>query len=359
MKSFRQIKEGYLAYKESKGMEPTMTKKEALRLYEGYQKMLSEKQTLNESTKNGEELNDIAVVIANYKKVKEARLGTSKVTYKEVKKLREAVEDANKKGVRMIEADQNFAAGATDPNAAPAADPNADPNAAAGGAVSPDVQSQIQALLQQVQTLATAAGVQLNDFGGDPNADMPPVDGTQPQTADAAAPAADTPQAPMMEAVAAIRKNGQKCDEAAFTKIKAELGQKFVESIGSTKDRIAMRSAKLECMNESFTGDFAGAYFTAVGLKEAISPTEGIPSEKEVAKGTCDAKGGLAKELKTPVAWPDHQISTAPLQGEGAKQQKVKESSASPVTDKYVENFFGEKLSFEAIRESMKTGLLG
>jgi hypothetical protein len=301
-------------------------------------------------------LNDFNTLVENFRAHKKARLGESTVTYKEIKMLREACDKANRLGRKLAEADANFDAGAQQQPAA-----GADPNAAAtGGAVSPDVQSQIQNLLSQVQSLAQAAGVQTADFGADPNANLPAVDGMG--TADAAAqqqPAAD-PNAPLMEAVAKIRKeNGGKCDEENFAAAKAKFGKTLVESIGLTRDRIAMRSAKLDTLNEGYKGDFASAYFANVGLKEATSPIMGIPSEKEIAHGTADAAKGLAKELKTPVAWPDHQITGAPIQGEGAKQQKVKESTSSSVTDAYVENFYAPKLSLDTIRESMKTGLLG
>lgn len=304
----------------------------------------------------GKAVNDFEVVLNNFKAHKLAKLGESKVTYKEVRMLREAVNEANKKGVKLAEADENFQAPAADPNAAPATGA-----APAAGGVSPDVQTQIQSLLSQVQALAQAAGVNTADFAADPNANVPAVDGMA--TADAAnpgaAPAAD-PNAPLMEAVAKVRKeNDGKCDEAHFAEVKAQFGKALVESLGATRDRIAMRSAKLDTLNENFEGDFASAYFNNVGLKEAISPIAGIPSEKEVAKGTADAANGLAKELKTPVAWPDHQITGAPLQGAGAKQQKVKESVQSSVTDAYVDSYFGAKLSMDTIRESMQRGLLG
>lgn len=298
-------------------------------------------------------LNNFDVVLTNFKKHKQAKLGESKVTYKEIKMLREAVDKANRRGVRLPEADENFQAPAPqDPNMA-AADPNA---AATGGAASPDIQSQIQSLLSQVQALAQSAGVQSADLTGDPNANVPAVDG---MGADPNATTADAAQAPMMEAVSKAREaNNGKCDEDEFLKIRAKYGKALVEKVGQTRDRIALRAAKLETLNEKYEGDFASAYFENVGLKEATSPIDGIPSEKELAKGTADAKGGLAKELKTPVAWPDHQITGAPLQGDGAKQQKVKESTSS-VTDAYVENFYAPKLSLDNIRESMKSGLLG
>lgn len=336
-------------------LEKRLAEKRALR--EGAQKKVPaymKKPTADKTEKLEEgKTNDFDIVLKNFKAHKLAKLGESKVTYKEIRALREAVNEANKNGVKLAEADENFAAPAADPNAAAAT-----PAPAAGG-VSPDVQTQIQSLLSQVQALAQAAGVNTADFGADPNANVPAVDGmAQPTAADGAAPAAD-PNAPLMEAVNKAREaNNGKCDEATFVDLKAQFGKALVESLGATRDRIAMRSAKLDTLNEKFEGDFASAYFENVGLKEAISPIAGIPSEKEVANGTADAAKGLAKELKTPVAWPDHQITGAPLQGEGAKQRKVKEST-SPVTDAYVENFYAPKLSLDTIRESMQRGILG
>lgn len=335
-------------------LEKRLAEKRALR--EGAQKKVPaymKKPTENKTEKLEEgKTNDFDVVLKNFKAHKLAKLGESKVTYKEIRALREAVNEANKKGVKLAEADENFAA-AADTNAAAAAP------APAAGSVSPDVQTQIQSLLSQVQALAQAAGVNTADFGADPNANVPAVDGmAQPTAADGAAPSAD-PNAPLMEAVNKAREaNNGKCDEATFVDLKAQFGKALVESLGATRDRIAMRSAKLDTLNEKFEGDFASAYFENVGLKEAISPIAGIPSEKEVAHGTADAAKGLAKELKTPIAWPDHQITGAPLQGEGAKQQKVKESTSS-VTDAYVENFYAPKLSLDTIRESMQRGILG
>lgn len=289
-------------------------------------------------------LNELSVVIANYKKVKEARLGTNKLTYKEIKTLRDAVDRANRQGRKLREADQNFDAASQAPAAGGAPD--------AAGAVSPDIQSQIQSLLSQVQSLAASAGVQVNTLDADPSADIPAVEGQQPSAnVDAAA----QPQQPVLEAVNKVRKvNNGKCDEKSFMAIHESFKKDLTSKYGATKDRIALRSAKLDCMNESFNGDFASAYFNSIGLKEATSPIEGVPAEGAVAKGTVDAKGKLASELHTPVAWPAHQISGAPLQGEGARQQKVKESVESDVDDTYVDNFYAEKLSFDKIKESIQ-----
>lgn len=361
MKNFKTFMSEYADYKASRGKGNRVSLNEARALHREWSKLnesmgagrnyanASVRNRVRESRPNGKPLNDISVVIKNYKKVKAARLGESKVTYTEVKKLREAVAQANRRGIRMAEADENYAADAAQGQPQMGATP--DQGAAS---VSPDVQSQIQSLLSQVQSLAAGVGIQVNDLGPNASAGIPAVEGQQP----AQDPNAGQPQQPMMESVYQFRSKNGACDEASFIKIKEATGKAFVEKIGTTKDRIAMRSAKLECMNESYEGDFASAYFKAVGLREASNPIEGIPSEKELAKGTADAKGQLAKELRTPVAWPDHQINSAALQGEGAKQQKVKENGPS-VDDKYVENYFSDKLSFDKIRESMKTGLLG
>lgn len=355
---FSQMVKNYISYKREKTGSGKINKSELDSLKEAFRNAEKRGISLKEAQKNpselkDEKLNDFNTLVENFRAHKKARLGESTVTYKEIKMLREACDKANRLGKKLAEADANFDAGAQQP----AADPNAAAGAASGGAVSPDVQSQIQNLLSQVQSLAQAAGVQTADFGADPNANLPAVDGMG--TADAAQQPAADPNAPLMEAVAKIRKeNDGKCDEENFAAAKAKFGKTLVESIGLTRDRIAMRSAKLDTLNEGYEGDFASAYFANVGLKEATSPIVGIPSEKEIAHGTADAAKGLAKELKTPVAWPDHQITGAPIQGEGAKQQKVKESTSS-VTDAYVENFYAPKLSLDTIRESMKTGLLG
>lgn len=285
------------------------------------------------------ELNDLDIVVRNYRLTKKARLGESSVSYREVRALREAVEAANRRGVRLPEATLAFgrrireeeaaaadaAQGQMDPSTAgaPIADPN-DPNAVA-------------------QTAKTAID-QLTQLAAGGSAAGQPFD----QNQQAGAPAAG--QAPMQEACRRYRRRYGKIDEATFLKIKANYGRDLVESIGLTRDRIAMRAAKLDTLNENYKGDFASAYFNALGLKESKSPIEGIPSVDAICKGTADAPNGLAKELHTPVAWPDHNIK-----GEGVRQKE----STSSVTDKYVEEFYAPKLSLDMIRESMKSGLLG
>lgn len=303
----------------------------------------------SETSEKQQPLNSLKTVVANYKAHKMERIGESRVSYREVRALREAVAEANRRGIRLPEADENFNAGGAADAAAPAPAAGGDPNAAAGAQVSPEVQAlqgQVQSLLDGINSLAQSVGINQDagaDLGANPDANVPPVEGQDPNAA-------------LAEAVIATRAKYGSCDEGMFLKIKSRYGKSLVESIGLTRDRIAMRAAKLDSLNEAYKGDFASAYFRALGLKEATTPIESIPSLKDIEKGTADAKGGLAKELHTPVAWPDHQITGAPIQGEGAKQQKVKESS---VTDKYVEDFYAPKLSLDMIRESMKSGLLG
>ena len=211
---FSQMVKNYISYKREKTGSGKINKSELDSLKEAFRNAERRGVSLKEAQKpsglRDGKLNDFNTLVENFRAHKKARLGESTVTYKEIKMLREACDKANRLGRKLAEADANFDAGAQQQPAA-----GADPNAAAtGGAVSPDVQSQIQNLLSQVQSLAQAAGVQTADFGADPNANLPAVDGMG--TADAAAqqqPAAD-PNAALMEAVAKIRKeNGGKCDE--------------------------------------------------------------------------------------------------------------------------------------------------
>lgn len=309
-----------------------------------------ENKNLNESTNKETKKNDFNVVLANYKKMKEAKGLGSKVSYKEIKSLKEAVVDANKRGVFLKEADENFM------NEAPAGDPNTGaPAANAAAPVNGDIQAQIQSLLSQVQALAAAAGVQVSNLDGNPAADVPPVAGQQP-----AAPAAPaTPDQQMMESVIACRKENGSCDETHFMKIhESVIGAKNT----TTKERIALRSAKLDCMNESYEGDFADAYFEHRGLKEDFKKFEGftnVPSAAELAKGMSNGAGAKV----TKPAWNGviKQVNTAPIQGDGAKQQKVKESTETEpsVTDIYVDNYFSPKLDFAKIKEAMSNGILG
>lgn len=359
LNSYTVMRENYKAYKKAQTGSDVLTAREIKAMREAIKEANANGEVLKECI-----LNDVNTAIANLKKYKEAKTGESRLTYKEVKSLREAVDAANKKGIKLNEADAGFA----DPNAgAMGADPNA-----AGRACSPDVQSQIQQLLSQVQALATAAGVQVNDLGGNPQADVPPVDGQAP-AADAAQPQ------PMMEAIEKYRKEHGKITEEAMIDIKKSLNEKLTES-EKLSDRIAMRQAKLDMLNEGFEGDFADAYLSHLTEKGAgkagntANPINSIPSPDALARGYAD--GPAAKEMKPAKTWPTKEYNDAPLQGSGTKQKKMKESEEgcqncgentdedkkleeSAVTDKYLDNYFNKKLDFSALKEAMQKGILG
>jgi len=381
------------------------------------------RKSLTESTKTEKPLNDFKVVWANFKKYKEATLGEA-ATYKDACKLREAVNAANAKGIFLKEAEipsnekphiqenaeepkaeekvqenvetktENAEAQkvqestekvqeAEVPGAAPAAP--ADPAAApapegaaptAAPAVSPDVQQQITQLQSALDALKAAAGIEVNEFGSAPAADIPAVTGQNPEgVADAAA-------QPVMEAFEAIRAEGNKIDEATFKNVMAEKGAALIEKFGDRENRIAYRAAKLDVMNEHYKGDLGKAYLTHLGvLQESKDDWDYVPSAEELAKGY--ASGPAAKEIKPAKTWPTKDIPASETKGlkeceekkEDAKDEepkaeekpveKVEESvetpkySESEVTNRYVESYFAPKLDFKSLKESMKTGLLG
>ena len=330
------------------------------------------RKSLVESTKTPKKpLNDFNVVWENFKKYKEATLGEA-ATYKDACKLREAVKEANKKGVFLKEAEiptskKPHIHEAEVPGAAPAAapvDPAAAPAPAATPAVSPDVQQQISALQAALDALKASAGLEVNDFGSDPASDVGAVTGQNTEgVADAAA-------QPVMEAFDAIRANGKKIDEATFKNIMAEKGATLIEKYGDRENRIAYRAAKLDVMNEHYKGDLGKAYLTHLGvLQESKDDWDHIPSEEELAKGY--ASGPAAKEIKPAKTWPTKDIPASETKGlKESGEKKVEEStetkteaptkiSESEVTTRYVESYFAPKLDFKSLKESMKTGLLG
>lgn len=365
------------------------------------------RKSLTESTEKTEKpLNDFKVVWENFKKYKEATLGEA-ATYRDACKLREAVKAANAKGIFLKEAEiptsekphiqenaeetkvQESTEKVTEaevPGAAPAAapvEPAPAPEGAAPAAstVSPEVQQQITQLQAALDALKASAGIEVNEFGSAPTADVGAVTGQNTEgVADAAA-------QPVMEAFDAIRANGEKIDEATFKNVMAEKGAALIEKYGDRENRIAYRAAKLDVMNEHYKGDLGKAYLTHLGvLQESKDDWDHIPSEEELAKGY--ASGPAAKEIKPAKTWPTKDIPASETKGlkeseekkeeepkeeekkEEAKteEKKVEESvkteapakiSESEVTNRYVESYFAPKLDFKSLKESMKTGLLG
>jgi hypothetical protein len=371
------------------------------------------RKSLVESTEKTEKpLNDFKVVWENFKKYKEATLGEA-ATYRDACKLREAVKAANAKGIFLKEAEipsnekphiqenaeekkvqestekvqEAEVPGVAPTNPAPAAPA---PEGAAP-TVSPDVQQQITALQQALDALKASAGLEVNEFGAAPTADVGAVTGQNPEgVADAAA--QPDPAQPVMEAFEAIRADGKKIDEATFKNVMAEKGKALIEKYGDRENRIAYRSAKLDVMNEHYKGDIGKAYLTHLGvLQESKDDWDYIPSEEELAKGY--ASGPAAKEIKPAKTWPTKDIPASETKGlkeseekkeEESKEEpkkeeetkteekKVEESvetkteektttkiSESEVTNRYVESYFAPKLDFKSLKESMKSGILG
>lgn len=307
---------------------------------------------------NAKPLNDMKVVIKNYKKVKESKgLGT-KVSYKELKTLQEGVAKANRRGIALKEADPNFMANQAAAAQAPAP----------AAPVDAGIQSQIQDLLQQVQALAQAAGVTVDELGANPEANIGAVNGMADPNAAPAVDAAADPNAPLVEAVKNAYKTCERIDEAAFVKILAKVNKgKERTHLDLVQERVNLRTARMSLQEDACgANDFAKAYLKQLGVSmenfEKHNPgsvdesqLKNMPSEAQLAKGV--STGAAAKETKPANRWPTKPIKTVQLQGEGAK--KITESTEKTVTDQYLDNYFAEKLDFSKIKESMSKGLLG
>jgi hypothetical protein len=331
------------------------------------------------------------------KKYKENRTGDSKLTYKEVKKLKEAWMRRSTR--RLVEADIQAM--------------NADPNmgmdmgqqmgmdqAFAGEAnVDPVVQGQIQTVVDSVNALAASVGIaQENDLEGDPAANIGAVEG-QPMMDDGM-----MQQAPQTlgEAIRAyqkykmargygsrvtesekrklarrIRENRMKKRAALREFVKTEEAKQLrrnrlsestlrkramevVRESNSLERRIKERKARIASLQEGTT-EFAKDELKRLGapmefrssLHKRHADSEfgvKVPSAETLANG----HAGKAS-MKPADRWPTKKVSGKSLQGEGTKMTEAKS-----VTDTYVDNFLSEdKLSFEKIKESMKNGILG
>ena len=385
--ALREAVKEYRAWKKQTKGDTTLSQKEFDMLKESVQKQAAaQPKKLNENTiKLWEQY------FANYKKFKEAQEPGSKVSYKEIKLLKENFKQAIKTGQRLTEADAGFdpAAGAPvpgDPNAMGAGDPNAMPGAAPATPVDPTLAAQIQDVVQSANALAASAGIQLNDLGADPAAGMPPVDGQMPG-ADPNAAAGGAP-APLPEAIAQYKawkkanKGTDKLTEAEEKALTEKYGTKPKSEYEQIKERIAARQQQIASLQENAAQDYAKSQLNAMGVGQIVSNSQGgdhsvseeqvkVPAAKSLANGYTSGKAsGETKPAKT---WPTKAVKDAggALQGAGATQTKMKEEEEKPaeepekkleektVTDVYVAKFFEKKLSFEDLKESMKKGLLG
>jgi len=227
-----------------------------------------------------------------------------------------------------------------------------------------------------------------NPLGADPNAGVPPVDGMQP------AGAGDPNAAPLAEAIEQFRawkkanKGTDKLTEAEMAGLQERFGGKPKTKYEQIKERIAARQNDIKKMQEGFLdipttsemGTLTGKAHTSNSAnpdkKTDESPYSSIPSAQSLSKGYTSGKA--SGETKAAKTWPTKATGKeagGALQGSGATQTKVKESGpdcddpnceekkldegVQTVTDRYVNNYFAPKLDFNALKESMKKGLLG
>jgi predicted peroxiredoxin len=394
----KQLKEAcgsFLSWKKSNGKEQKISKEEFAHI----------KESVAEKNKK-----DFNTYVNNYKAFKEAANQGNKLSNSELKMLKENFRTAIENGIKLEECNESFdvrkalreadmgmdpAAGgapmAGDPNAMAA--PGADPMAAGTPADPMALQGAVDAALAALQPVATGGG---NALGADPNAGIPPVDGSG---AAAAGPAPGAAPGLMEDAQNFLNwkkanGKGDKLTEAEIKILKEKhnvTGEK--SEYQKIKERIAEREAKIVALQEGAVQDSQKKIDAGKGYPEPVSNSHGgdhsvsaeqvvVPAAGKLANGY--SSGAAAGETSPAKTWPTKAIGKeagGALQGSGATQSKVKESEegcpkcgADPctcegeqldesknltVTDIYVQRAMEPKLDFQAIRESMKKGLLG
>lgn len=345
------------------------------------------------------------VYLANYKKFKESKDGkASKVSYKELKMLKENWKEAQTKGIKLREADAMGAPIPGDPNAMGGAQAGMDPAAGGAPAAPPqqDPMAMQGAIDQAVAALQPFTQSGANPMGADPNAGIPPVDGTQPPAdPNAAAGGLMESMVKQYQAWKLQNKGSDKLSESEINMIAEQVVKTLKEQIDAQpkskyqqiKERIAERNAKLAAMQEGYldipTVKELGTLTSSPHVSNSHgggdkstdeSPYASIPSAASLAKGYTSGKA--SGETKSAKTWPTKAMGKetgGALQGAGATQTKVKESTedskpaseeekkqdsleesaVKTVTDVYVERHLEPKLNFDRIKESMKSGLLG
>jgi hypothetical protein len=356
------------------------------------------KETLAEKNKK-----DFALYVSNYKKFKETANQPKELTDKEKKMLKENFRESIRSGIKLAEATENFDPkkalkeadmgmdpAAAAPGAPMAGDPNAlaggDPNAAAAMPADPmALQGAVDAAIAALQPVATGGG---NALGADPNAGLPPVDGSGAPAAGPAPGAAPT----LMEATDALiawkkaNGKGEVLTEAEKKILTEKYGPKPKSEYEKIKERIAEREAKIAALQEGAVQDSQRKIDAGKGYPEPVSNSHGgdhsvseeqvvIPAATKLANGY--SSGAAAGETSPAKTWPTKAVGKeagGALQGAGATQTKIKESEeieeqgteeqetlteAKTVTDIYVDRSLEEKLDFQKIKESMQKGLLG
>jgi hypothetical protein len=384
--------------KQSKNKSPKEALKERVSKYRewkianGKGKEISQKEfdglknSLREELSKKTKENSFTKLVENYKKFKTASEGpNSKVTYKELKMLKEAFKNAERKGKKLREADAGMdptMAGA--PPAAPGADPmGADPMAGATPGAG-DIQGTITQLESDLAALKAAAGMP-TDLGADPMAGTPPVDGMEmPVAGDpnaGTAPLAET-LITKYKAWKLKEKGTDKITEKELAGLR-EQAAKYAQpkdALSKIKERIAARKAAMKSLQENGAQDLASKELSAAGLgTKLVSNSSGGTSDKTLGEEAVKVpaasalangytSGPASSETKPAATWPTKDTKSSDtggaLQGSGASQKKIKESekldeSVLSVTDVYVDRELAPKLDFGRIKESLAKGLLG
>jgi len=237
--------------------------------------------------------------LGNYKKFKSLKEGAdSKITYKELKMLRENWREAEQKGIRLREADMGMdpmaAAGAMpgDPNAMAGMDPAmagmgdpsmagmADPTMA--GAQDPTM------ALSQIAQIANGAmgagGANPNPLGADPMAGMPPVAGMDPSAAMGGMDPAAAAGAPMMEKMIndyrtwkLANKGTDRLTEAEISALREEVEKNKGPQTRyqQIKSRIAERQARIAALQEGYLDIPSTAEMGTLTSKPHVSNSHG------------------------------------------------------------------------------------
>lgn len=311
-------------------------------------------------------------VLTNYTAFKEAvtKGKRSIITSRELRALRENFKRAQRRGVKLREADLNY-----DP--AQAADPM-DANSMNFGqtiALDPALSSQIQDVMNAVDALATSAGLKTDDLDADPMAGIPAVDGMQQ---------ADPQQMQQMtESLMRRYSNWKRRKTGSGVLTEGEKRQlrrhalresRSVETRPSTRraglirradnsriqERITQRNRQLRALQEGSLDiptreEMRTSASRHPYVKRDISYTNSnselgsVPSAKTLAGGYTSGRGKNA--TKAGKRWPTKALKQ-PAESGAIKEKKT-------VTDIYVDRYFEPKLSFDKIKESMKSGLLG
>jgi len=318
-------------------------------------------------------------VLTNYTAFKEAvtKGKRSIITSRELRALSENFKRAQRRGVKLREADFNY-----DP--AQAADPMGMQDQMGADSMKfgqtitldPALSSQIRDVMNAVDALATSAGLnKTDDFDADPMAGIPAVDGMQQ---------ADPQQMQQMtESLMRRYSNWKRRKTGSGVLTEGEKRQlrrhalresRSVKTRPSTRragltrradssriqERITQRNRQLRALQEGSldiptreemrTSASRHPYAKRdISYTNSNSELGSVPSAKALAGGYTSGRGKNA--TKAGKRWPTKALKQPA--GSGAIKEK------KTVTDIYVDRHFEPKLSFDKIKESMKSGLLG